>query len=138
MIAKTMTVAGIMSGTSADGVDVAIVRIKPGLPSKSKRASSMRPKITLLAHEGFRYPAALRCAVLGAMNAASISTPELAKLNWRLGLAYADAVRATLAKAPEHDLVIPDKPRAQLLPPRERGTGRPSISSSLPQLSQTK
>ena len=33
------------------------------LPGKS------RPKITLLAHEGFRFPAALRRAVLAAMNA---------------------------------------------------------------------
>ena len=32
------------------------------------------------------------------MNAASTSTAELARLNWRLGLAYAEAVKATLAQ----------------------------------------
>src|SRR5260370_3563116 len=84
-----MTVAGIMSGTSADGVDVALVRIE------LKRG---RPALTLVAHEGFRYPVALRRAVLGSMNAASISVAELARLNWRLGLAYAEAVRATMQK----------------------------------------
>jgi anhydro-N-acetylmuramic acid kinase len=84
-----MTVAGIMSGTSADGVDVALVRIE------TRRG---RPALTLLAHEGFPYPAALRRAVLGAMNAASTTTAELARLNWRLALAYADAVRATIKK----------------------------------------
>jgi anhydro-N-acetylmuramic acid kinase len=89
MSAKTMTVAGVMSGTSADGIDVAVVRIAAGRP---------RTKLTLLAHEGFAYSAALRRAVLAAMNATSTSTAELARLNWRLGLAYTEAVRATVAK----------------------------------------
>jgi anhydro-N-acetylmuramic acid kinase len=91
MNAKTMTVAGIMSGTSADGIDVALVKIAPG---------KSRPSLTLLAHEGFKFPAALRRAVLAAMNAASTSTAELARLNWRLGLAYAEAVEATLKRHP--------------------------------------
>jgi anhydro-N-acetylmuramic acid kinase len=89
MSAKTMTVAGIMSGTSADGVDVAVVRIAPG---------KQRPRLTLVAHEGFPFPPALRRAVLAAMNAASTSTAELARLNWRLGLAYAEAVSATVKR----------------------------------------
>ena len=82
---QALTVAGVMSGTSADGIDVAIVRIQP---------ASVRPRLTLLAHRHFAYPAALRRRVLGAMNAAHISTAELARLNWRLGLAYADAILA--------------------------------------------
>jgi anhydro-N-acetylmuramic acid kinase len=49
----------------------------------------------LLAHGHFAYPAILRSAVLAAMNASSISTAELARLNWRLGLAYAEAVKET-------------------------------------------
>jgi anhydro-N-acetylmuramic acid kinase len=91
MSAKTMTVAGIMSGTSADGIDVAVVRIAPG---------KLRPRVTLLAHEGFAFPEALRRTVLAAMNASSASTAELARLNWRLGLAYAEAVSATLKLHP--------------------------------------
>jgi anhydro-N-acetylmuramic acid kinase len=54
--------------------------------------------LELVAHEGFRYPAVLRRAVLAAMNARATSTAELARLNWRLALAYADAVKATIAK----------------------------------------
>jgi anhydro-N-acetylmuramic acid kinase len=84
-----MIVAGVMSGTSADGIDVAIVRIAP---------VKDWPKLTLMAHEGFRYPAVLRSAVLAAMNAKATSTAELARLNWRLGIAYADAVKATAAR----------------------------------------
>jgi anhydro-N-acetylmuramic acid kinase len=89
MKAKAMTVAGIMSGTSADGIDVALVRIAPG---------RQRPKLTLLAHEGFAFPAALRRAVLAAMNAPATSAAELARLSWRLGIAYAEAVAATMEK----------------------------------------
>jgi anhydro-N-acetylmuramic acid kinase len=91
MPAKSMIVAGIMSGTSADGIDVALVLIAP---------RKQRPKLTLLAHESFPFPAALRRAVLAAMNAASTSTAELARLHWRLGLAYADAVKATVERHP--------------------------------------
>jgi anhydro-N-acetylmuramic acid kinase len=89
-----MTVAGIMSGTSADGIDVAVVRIAP---------DKLRPNITLLAHEGFPFPAPLRRAVLAAMNAESTSTAELARLNWRLGIAYAEAVEETLKR---HDVKL--------------------------------
>lgn len=89
MTARAMTVAGIMSGTSADGIDVALVRIAP---------AKSRPKLTLLAHEGFAFPAPLRRVILAAMNADSISTAELGRLNWRLGIAYAEAVKATLAR----------------------------------------
>jgi anhydro-N-acetylmuramic acid kinase len=91
MTTKAMTIAGIMSGTSADGIDVAIVRISPG---------KLRPKIKLLAHHGLRYPVPLRRAVLAAMNAESISTAELARLNWRLGIAYAEAVQSLLKLHP--------------------------------------
>jgi anhydro-N-acetylmuramic acid kinase len=82
-----MVVAGVMSGTSADGIDVAVVRIAPARGGQ---------KLTLLAHQGFRYPAALRKSVLAAMNAQTTSTAEVARLNWRLGLAYADAVKTTM------------------------------------------
>jgi len=57
-----------------------------------------KPALRLMAHEGFRFPAALRRAVLAAMNAKSTSAAELARLNWRLGIAYAEAVKATMAR----------------------------------------
>jgi len=92
-----MNVAGVMSGTSADGIDVAIVRIAPGR-GNADLAGMVRPTLTLLAHDAFPYSAALRRAVLAAMNAPSTSTKELARLNWRLGIAYAEAVGATVKK----------------------------------------
>ena len=85
MTPKPMIVAGVMSGTSADGIDVAVVRITRG----------SRIRLKLLAHETFPYPAVLRHSVLAAMNAKATSTAELARLNWRLGIAYANAIKAT-------------------------------------------
>ena len=92
MSAKSMTVAGIMSGTSADGIDVAVVRISAG---------KLRPQLTLVVHESFAFPAPLRRAVLAAMNASATSTAELARLHWRLGIAYAEAVRETVKRHPQ-------------------------------------
>ena len=86
---RAMTVAGVMSGTSADGVDVALVRITPGRG---------RPAIKLIAHHAVGYPATLRKAVMAAMDAKQTSTAELARLNWRLGMAYAEAVQAAVTK----------------------------------------
>ncbi len=90
-----MIVAGVMSGTSADGIDIALVRITPKIaPHDAKHASGS--SLTLLAHRAFPFPKPLRRAIFAAMNAQSTSTAELARLNWRLGLAYAEAVRATI------------------------------------------
>jgi anhydro-N-acetylmuramic acid kinase len=77
-------VAGVMSGTSADGVDVALVRILG-------RGSSSR--FHLLGHDHFSYPPAVREAVLAAMNAQRANVAELSRLNFLLGELYAAAVR---------------------------------------------
>jgi anhydro-N-acetylmuramic acid kinase len=84
-----LIVAGVMSGTSADGVDVAVVRIRG-------RGSHLR--FDLLAHAGSEYPKAIRQAVLAAMNASQVSVAELARLNFRLGEFYAEAVRKAQKK----------------------------------------
>lgn len=87
---KPMIVAGMMSGTSADGIDVALVRITP---------ATGHPRIKLLAHHAVSYPTALRRAVIASMNASATSTAELARLNWRLGIAYAEALRSAIDKS---------------------------------------
>jgi anhydro-N-acetylmuramic acid kinase len=89
-----MTVAGIMSGTSADGIDVAFTQIAPDAEDPESAA------LKLLGHAGFPFPPALRRAVLAAMNADSISTAELARLNWRLGQAYSEALEVALQRNP--------------------------------------
>jgi anhydro-N-acetylmuramic acid kinase len=85
---KELIVAGVMSGTSADGIDVALCRIRS--------SASGAPHIRLIGAREFRYPKAVRSAVLAAMDAKSISVAEMSRLHWRLGEIYADAVQATV------------------------------------------
>ena len=100
-----MIVAGVMSGTSADGINVALVRVgaAAGLGSRETSRAAFgsrgrwRPRhtIKLLGHAEFSYPAKVRAAVLAAMNADQASVADLARLNFLLGELYADAVLAT-------------------------------------------
>lgn len=87
-----MIVAGVMSGTSADGVDIALCRIM------HSRAPGGAPRIKLLGHLGVPYPKAIREAVLAAMDAKLASVADLSRLNWRLGAVYADAVEKAIAR----------------------------------------
>ena len=101
--AKSMIVAGVMSGTSADGIDVALIRIIPtsGSRSTSGTGDSIsgrgRPlhTIQLVGHATFPYPPQVRRAILSAMNAKSASVADLSRLNALLGELYADAILAT-------------------------------------------
>jgi len=85
-----MIVAGVMSGTSADGIDVAIVRI---------RGRGLRSRLELLAHNHTSYPSRVRRAVLAAMNAPSASVADLSRLNFLLGELYAGAVATAQKRA---------------------------------------
>lgn len=87
--AGAMIVAGVMSGTSADGVDVALVRIHRGANAAAT------PRIQLLGHRSFAYSPTVRKRVLAAMNAETIRVADLARLNWRLGTIYGDCVTQT-------------------------------------------
>jgi anhydro-N-acetylmuramic acid kinase len=79
-----LIVAGVMSGTSADGMDVAMVRVL---------GRGLNLRFELLGHEHFDYPAKVQAAVLRAMNATSTSVAELSRLNFLLGELYAEAVK---------------------------------------------
>lgn len=87
---KEMIVAGVMSGTSADGINVALVRM--GRESGITGARSYTGGFELLGHVECAYPKRVRDAVLGAMNATCASVADLARLNFLLGELYADAV----------------------------------------------
>ena len=95
-----MIVAGVMSGTSADGINVALIRVTSPY-AKSSRAT--RPRVSTLSKLSFKflaqaeypYSKPVRQAVLQAMNARQASVADLARLNFLLGELYAEAVLAT-------------------------------------------
>jgi anhydro-N-acetylmuramic acid kinase len=84
-----MIVAGVMSGTSADGINVALVRVT------SSRGQAGTPSLHLLARAEYPYPKQVRRAVLAAMNSTKASVADLSRLNFLLAELYADAVLAT-------------------------------------------
>lgn len=90
-IAKTMVVAGVMSGTSADGVDVALCRIGPS-------RVQAEPAVKVLGHRSFAYPKAVRAAVMAAMEGAALPVAEMSRLHWRLGQVYAECVANACAE----------------------------------------
>jgi anhydro-N-acetylmuramic acid kinase len=85
-----MIVAGVMSGTSVDGINVALVRL-------STRGQEC-PRYTLLGHAGYPFPAPIRRAILAMMNAELAHVADLARLNFLLGELYAEAVAKTARK----------------------------------------
>jgi len=86
----SMIVAGVMSGTSADGINVALVQ----LPTRGRG----RPRYTLLAHAEYPFPPPVRCAILEMMNGELARVADLARLNFLLGELYAEAVAKTVRK----------------------------------------
>jgi anhydro-N-acetylmuramic acid kinase len=82
---------GIMSGTSADGLDAAAIELSDERP---------RPRIRLLAHLARAYPDALRYRILATASGAPLPAHDLATLHTALGDAYAAAARELAAGLP--------------------------------------
>ncbi|MFB3892254.1 MAG: anhydro-N-acetylmuramic acid kinase [Phycisphaerae bacterium] len=83
---NSLRVVGLMSGTSADGVDAAIVDIAPG-------------RARVLAFATFPYPAWLRREVLRLCTGGGAGVEDVCHLNFVLGEAFADAVIKLARKA---------------------------------------
>jgi anhydro-N-acetylmuramic acid kinase len=93
----SMIVAGVMSGTSADGINVAIVRFA-SVGGGRARGASPHKDFTLLAHEEYPFPAPVRHAILAAMNAELARVADLSRLNFLLGELYAETVAKAARK----------------------------------------
>ena len=77
-----MLVLGMMSGTSADGIDVALARISGAPPFL---------KVKLLGHTGIPFPPDVRAEILHVAEQKPITVGRLSQLNFNLGALYADA-----------------------------------------------
>jgi anhydro-N-acetylmuramic acid kinase len=82
MTSKPLLVLGLMSGTSADAIDVALARISGAPPNLHAK---------LLNHSSVNFPAAMRKEILRVAEQQLVSAGELSQLNFRLGEVLADA-----------------------------------------------
>ena len=90
-------VAGVLSGTSADGIDVALVRFD----ARSEELPLGAPR--LLAFATREYPSELRRAVRAVLDGGALGLRESALLSRDLGRAFGRAARAL---AQEHRLAL--------------------------------
>jgi len=88
-------VAGVLSGTSADGIDVAITRIR------SRDGVIEAPETLAFSIE--EYPASVRTRVRALLDGSAVSLGEIARLNRDLGRAFGAAARAV---ADRHGIVL--------------------------------
>src|SRR5882762_3770614 len=89
MTTKPILVLGMMSGTSADGIDTALVRISGAPPNLN---------IKLLIHTHQSFPAQIRKEILCVAEQNRLTPAEFSQLHARLGHIYADAALAACKK----------------------------------------
>ena len=83
-------VVGMMSGTSVDGVDAAVVEIG---------GSAAAPQVKLLAFENRPYPPAVREQIFRLFQPQSATVDRVGYMNFLLGELYASAARSVIEKA---------------------------------------
>src|SRR5713226_5001993 len=79
---KSSLVLGLMSGTSADAIDVALARISNAPPHLNAK---------LLNHTSINFPPQLRKEILRVAEQQPINAGQLSQLNFRLGEVFAEA-----------------------------------------------
>src|SRR5437764_13414039 len=84
-----MRIAGIMSGTSLDGIDVAIIDIS---------GSGFKAKINVLTSHSVPYPRKVREALLAVSNTNAF-TGDISRLNFLLGELYVEALEEAAERA---------------------------------------
>ncbi len=91
-----MRVIGLISGTSVDGIDGALVEIS-GSPKDGQ--------LELLAGKTFPYPAELRSQILDVCGGKPLSMPELAALDDAIATVFADAALSLQQSSESAELI---------------------------------
>ncbi|HUK30162.1 MAG TPA: anhydro-N-acetylmuramic acid kinase [Candidatus Acidoferrum sp.] len=86
---KPLRVLGIMSGTSADGIDVALARISGAPPKLSAHLEN---------HAVFPFPPKVHEGILRIAGGTHTTTEELSQLNFLIGELFADAAIKACSK----------------------------------------
>lgn len=89
MAGDAMRVMGMMSGTSADGIDVALARISGAAPAIGAKFEG---------HYHVRFPGRVREAILRLANGGPTTTAEISQLNFVLGEEFERAAIAACKK----------------------------------------
>jgi anhydro-N-acetylmuramic acid kinase len=127
-----LRVIGLMSGTSVDGIDAALVEIS---------GSTDDLQVRLVAGVTYSYPATLRSKILAVCSGEVLSIPELADLDDAIAQAFAQAALHLQAKYPPADLIgshgqtvfhRPPAPRIKSAPPSEDTIGVPPSAPRQP------
>jgi len=117
-------ILGLMSGTSADGLDAALLEL-PDFPALGAGGSSppalsdAAPRGRVVAHQYTPYPDDLRARVLEAMRG-TLPVSELTQLHWALGEFYATHA---LELAADADLIASHGQTVYHIPRVERSKG---------------
>ena len=93
MVSKSQSryAVGLMSGTSVDGIDAAVIRMS-GIPGES-------PEVELIAFENTAYTAAIREEIFMLFDPIQATVDKVGKMNVLLGELFAEAALAVIARA---------------------------------------
>ena len=96
MMNQTINVIGLISGTSVDGIDAALVRIED-------HSSTLQVK--LLAGATFSYPETLQSQILAVCQGEALSLAEMAALDDNIAVCFAEAANAIQKGQPAAQLI---------------------------------
>lgn len=105
-----MLVLGLISGTSVDGIDAALVEVSGG---------EVDLKVQLVAGETYSYPAALRSEILAVIAGKALTMAEFAALDDGIAHAFAHAAQQIQQNQPPVELIGSHGQTVYHLPPSQ-------------------